>query len=409
MSSNRDRKAFFTFFVFFSFFTIPASADQSCGGAPCVRIDMCHVAVCDPTTATCGQVSIDECIAPDLCSFSRCDPTTGACVHGAVPCPTPDSCTTGTCDLTTGDCVYSPRVCPKGDACETVTCDPALGCVASPKTCTASDACHAPSCDPSVPDGCVQTPISCDDGDPCTVDSCDPANDSGCVNVAVPGCRSCLSASDCVYENSSACDAVDCNIPTVCSGSPCRGTCSIAPLSCPSFCDPERGCIECLHESDCPASGSFCKGRPVCTAEGLCSTAGNPCPDPSSCSDVNATCGECSDSSPCPKASPCDPEQRCVAGRCETGSAPCRCGRICLPIPGIDGLQHECVDCLRDEDCSSPPPNVPGCESAESDGFDVTWEHRRASLVNVSLPKGCRMEFRCYRGAHACVASTKCS
>lgn len=239
----------------------------------------------------------------DRCTIASCDG--GQCRFTAPDCSDGDACTTDACDSNLG-CVHGP-LCPD----DGLVCNGAPSCMAIrkppyppigfclppvPLDCNAHSQCSIDSC--VEPVGCQHVTVDCGDGDPCTADSCDPA--TGCHHDPIAGC--CRTGTDCPTD---ACSTRECTAAHVCTD-PTPISCDDGDPTTVDGCDPATGCT---HR---PGGGTTTTtvpdGGSPCTADGDCSTDGDPC--------VQAACGA---------------DRRCTT-RAVTGFARlgCVCGR---PVP----------------------------------------------------------------------------
>jgi Cys-rich repeat protein len=222
---------------------------------------------------------------------------------------------------------------------------------------------------------------------------------------AAGACRECLVDDDC-GRGKPACVGnvcVECRSASDCpSGQGCNPvllTCSFScgdPSDCAgqalSRCSSELDlCVQCLGDEDCSEPRD-----PACDTGGRCveCTAAEHCgPDRPSCDTPNRRCVECLDSTDCDGRS-CDPrDQRCVecVSDADCGAGSCderrRCRQACAGPEGCDDPrrplcdvatgscvecntreqcpepqrpactpEHECVECLTDDDCSADEP-----------------------------------------------------
>jgi Cys-rich repeat protein len=118
------------------------------------------------------------------------------------------------------------------------------------------------------------------------------------------------------------------------------------------LCDQTLGCVECIHEDDCPVAAAHClEGtcvgcRPALSAAGGGSTD---CPGAATaCWSTDDEChATCSDQSPCPTGSTCDKTSGACVG-C-TRDADCASG-VCSPA------RRTCVACVADATCPATKP-----------------------------------------------------
>ena len=136
-------------------------------------------------------------------------------------------------------------------------------------------------------------------------------------------------------------------------------------------CDPALGCVDCLMDSQCPASSRFCvQGLCVqCKANGDCGAGTTPacwpashtchpaCTSSQQCQDGNATicntstgaCVGCNTSADCPTSQKfCDPTtQQCV--QCVSTAD---CAGTSTPVC----VRNRCAECATSADCSGATP-----------------------------------------------------
>ena len=133
------------------------------------------------------------------------------------------------------------------------------------------------------------------------------------------------------------------------------------------YCDPSLGCVDCLMDSQCPASMRWC-------VQGSCVQCQGNSP---TCDVTTGACIGCSSSHDCPTSAPvCDPvTQQCVqcagSGDCAGTSTPACLRNRCVacatnadcpsatPYCSSGGDSGpRCVQCLQDSQC---PPSAPKC------------------------------------------------
>jgi hypothetical protein len=231
-----------------------------------------------PASSVCDDG--DECTDGD-----RCD-AAGVCVPGTRVCGCPGG--------TTAECVPF----EDGDRCNgTLRCNAARMCEVDPATivaCPADEPCKTYACVPST-GACPATNrpagTSCDDRTWCN--GADTCNGLGtCAHAGDPCPQSCRTCN----ETTDACDVVagSCWIDDVCygngqvrSGYPCQ------------FCDPTASWWSWSNRptgASCD-DGSYCNGADTCGAAGLCTHAGDPCPE--WCRTCNETADRCDVSGGC--------------------------------------------------------------------------------------------------------------
>jgi len=297
-----------------------------------------------------------RCTEPDdLECDDFCDP-----VEGCVECLANDDCPFGTCvegACAAGDC-SSDADCDDDDICtgvETCTnegvctdpvnleclelCDPLLGCV----ECLINADCPFGTCSgpgECLDGGCIGD-ADCNDQNICTgvetctaEGECTEPDDLECPEACDSnlGCVECLTNADCDFGTciEGACAAgdcssnADCDDDDVCNGVEiCTndGICTDPDdLACDGFCDPERGCVECLDDEGCDFG--------ICTPTGVCLEGG--CTGDEDCDDNDV----------------CSGVETCMSDGVCTDPEPLECPFVCDPEIG-------CVECIENEDCSA--------------------------------------------------------
>lgn len=118
------------------------------------------------------------------------------------------------------------------------------------------------------------------------------------------------------------------------------------------LCDDPLGCVECIHDGDCPVAAAHClQGTCVGCRPGTSGAdAGKTdCPaTASACWSTDDEChAPCSDAGPCPAGSVCDKASGACVG-C-TSDAECPSG-VC------SAARRTCVDCVADATCPTSRP-----------------------------------------------------
>ena len=118
------------------------------------------------------------------------------------------------------------------------------------------------------------------------------------------------------------------------------------------LCDEPLGCVECIHDDDCPVAAAHClQGTCVgCRPAASAADAGtSDCPAAAStCWSTDDEChAACSDTSPCPAGSSCDKASGACVG-C-TSDSDCPSG-VCSPA------RRTCVECVADATCPASKP-----------------------------------------------------
>lgn len=415
----------------------PCTIDGDCNDAnPCTD-DTCHpagvciyvdnVAPCndgDPCTATdtcaagaCGGTPVDCSGASDDCNLGVCNAVTGVCepiptneggaCDNGDPCTLSDTCSLGACQAGTPvDCTSLDNTCNVGvcnsitGVCETATANEGGACDDS-DVCTESDTCVLGACVGTPIPGCETCVLAsdCNDNDPCTNDSCHPAG-------------------ICIFNNNTApCDDGDaCTQGDTCSVGICSGT-------------PITGCLNCLVDIDCNDANTCTDD--TCPA-GACVFSDNtsPCDDGDACTGGDtcsvgvcsgtpiAGCQVCTLNTDCDDANTCT-DDTCPAGVCvfTNNVAACDDGLLCTNNDvcssgactgtGIAG----CLKCTIDTDCDdSDPCTDDTCptglcfyadNTATCDDGDACTENDACS---IGVCAGTSIQ-----GCQTCVDSTDCS
>lgn len=155
--------------------------------------------------------------------------------------------------------------------------------------CDDGDPCTDNTCESGA---CVVTNARgpCDDSDPCTEN--DECSAGVCVGMSIPGCITCVSASECDDDND--CTDDDC-VGNICQNTPNADTCDDGNICteddacsggvCSGALIP--GCAACESNEDCD-DGVFCNGTETCN--GLtCDPGDDPCGN-DECDEVTDTC-----------------------------------------------------------------------------------------------------------------------
>jgi hypothetical protein len=256
------------------------------------------------------------------CTEDTCDSETGCqrvvledgtlCGEPIVgPCDSLDECLGGTCiqnvEPSGIECRAAAGVCDEAETCDGVNPDcPAdefqpttLLCRAAAGECDADEfcdgtsaTCPADAMQPATVE-CRTATGACDLAENCTGTS--PACPADGVRPATAICRAAAGACDmaerCDGTNKTCpADAVE---PPVTTCRPSAGDCDAAENcdgenpTCPADAALPDGTL-------CTSNGVFCDGVEACQS-GVCSSPGNPCPDPSTCDEANDSCGGCGD------------------------------------------------------------------------------------------------------------------
>jgi len=220
-------------------------------------------------------------------------------------------------------------------------------------TCHPEGYCLPGECDEDT--DCIDADL-CDGDEICSDDGvCEEGIALVCDDYCDPGigCIECVGNEDCDYgtcvegfcidgecdEDADCIDADLCDGDEICSSD---GVCEEGiALVCDDYCDPGKGCIECVGNEDCDYG--------TCV-EGVCID------------------GECDEDADCIDADLCDGDEICSSdGVCEEGAA-LVCDELCNPLLG-------CVECLTNEDCdfgtcSGEGECLPGGCSSDEDCDD---------------------------------------
>lgn len=319
----------------------------------------------------------DPCTSGDKCVDQRC-------VGAVLSCDDGDVCTDDRCDRALG-CVHTDNaaVCDDGDQCTVMDrCrDGACrGKPASDVTCDDRDPCTLGDvCDAGV---CAGTPNACDDGDPCTADSCDvraPGATPGTGCVHVPTVGPCDDGNPCTIDD-------QCGDGGACAGTPAGGA---------SCSDGDR----CTAGETCQEDGTCGGGEAVtCNDDNGCTD--DHCDPAVGCRFVAARGRSCDDADPCTVADACDadgacvgadkdcdPQDACLAGRCEGG--------VCKTDP-VDCDDHNpCTtdSCDRVLGCRHVANTLP-CDDGDActlnDHCDATQCVGAAVTCDVSQDNACQ-------------------
>lgn len=347
---------------------------SDCNDGDLCTIDSCVNGACSTTPVTCTDNG-------QFCDGNEvCNPATGMCISEGTPCSTP----TGVCCEGANTCVTdccSDADCDDGDLCTTDSCSLTGACVFAPVTCTDNGLfCDGPeTCDP-VTGACVSGPVACADPllccegtQTCATECCSTSecpNDGlfctgsysceagACINLGGPCATTevcCETGQTCQAE---CCDDLDCPTnmvfcdgPEVCvagvcgpAGDPCSaplGLCCEGSTSCEAECCEDADCSDgllCTTDSCmsgvcvfdpiiCTDNGLFCDGPEACDpANGLCTSTGTPCSDPTGvCCEGADTC-----EAECCGDPDCNDNNLCTTDMCNLG--------VCVNSPVI------CID-----------------------------------------------------------------
>jgi Cys-rich repeat protein len=156
-------------------------------------------------------------------------------------------------------------------------------------------------------------------------------------------------------------------------------------------CDPTLGCVECLSNTDCPASSKFCiRGHcDVCQSNADCGTGATP-----ACWPADHQCHPA-----CTGNAQCLPQ---LGTTCDTSSGDCigckQASDCAQPVPICDSVTQTCVQCAKDSDC---PTGSPFCLVSRGQCVQCLNNSNCGASAPVCDPEG----FRCRVG---CTASSQC-
>lgn len=314
------------------------SANNTCfyPAKNCTNVNPCLVGACNATSGAC-YTTPKNCNDNNLCTTDIC--SAGTCLHTTVGhfefcypnlrcnpltgswwdiptlprnCSDTDPCTTDACDAGAFACTHTPiggctgacatvGDCPAAESCFTNACVGSL-CLATPISCVSGDPCFTAFCNTTL-NACATTPLDCDDNDHCTDDSC-----SGGTCVHTPRC-----------VDPDPCHISTCNVTD--------GTCTVVNKTCPLL-------APCTTYRCNSTAGGACQVATFDTAcAGVCATAADCGPPPSSCSYM-----ECTTSGLCVEntvALSCAPDQcHTFQGLCNASTSPPTC--LYAPLAAIN-------------------------------------------------------------------------
>lgn len=291
----------------------------------------CQVAVCDPPTGQCRQISA----------------TNGTSCDNGDKCTLSDVCSDGVCE--SGPSIF----CDDGNDCTLDKC---------------------------VNGGCKSTALNgtpCDDGNPCTTDEVCSQLSGGICKSNVSGCQ-CDADADCdAYDDGNACNGLMKCIVGLCKTTP-SVTCSLPETgSCQAeVCDTTTGL--CVLEDN--PDGAGCDDQDACTKSDVCAAgvcAGSaivcgdePCQTGGAC---NAATGVCeytaaADGTDCGVEGGCLAGATCAGGSCRQAAEACGCvaDEDCAAFDDND-LCNGTLGC-RFGSCVVLPDTIPVCPAMDDDG-----------------------------------------
>ncbi|MCO4763411.1 MAG: hypothetical protein KC502_17980 [Myxococcales bacterium] len=239
----------------------PCDAD----GSVCTEKDVCKDGKC-----TAGAAK--SCDDNNVCTTDSCDPKLGCVNTGASnipcnsddnPCTVNDVCKSGKCEA------GEKKACDSGDVCIHGKCNLTDGkCKYTNKDgdvcndgnpCTKGEKCKA--------DTCKGEALDCDDKNTCTVDSCDPSK-NGCQHKEASG--PCDDGSKCSQQDAckdGKCVGLAINVTTTCDDD---NDCTT------DACDPDKGCTHDAKNAGGCDDDNACTLNDKCKA-GKCESGQNTC------------------------------------------------------------------------------------------------------------------------------------
>jgi hypothetical protein len=369
----------------------PVGPGRRCAGAMGCQYDVCTLATCSPSAATCETavcsgtmcMRVSTCGVGETCCGGACVPagcddgnecTLDACSASAAGvdvckhtartsvCDDGNSCTLGDACGVDGTCKGAVRACDDGNPCtDDPDCVPGAGCVPVPNVAPCDDGNACTPIDRCSAGACMGTG-DCDDGVACTMDVCTP--ERTCMRT--PDSASCGTGGTC--NPTTGCQFAMCDINTncrpvdVCETTRCVGAmCVRTPVVCADSnactddaCVAPGGCQYTSNSAPCN-DGNGCTLVDVCSGGACVGSSPNPCEDGNPCTDTTCvpSTGVCSRGD---VVGPCGVNDMCQSSSCLRGS----CFNVAFVCPG--GTSSDCTDTTCDPalGCMDTPVNEGG-------------------------------------------------